>query len=264
MRKTLLAAVLPLTLSCTAFGQTDSAEFEAASIKPVSLSNPNNGERIRRESITTDPGSLIMRNVSLKSAIQWAYNVQAFQVSGPGWLGDERYDIVAKAASNASDPELRKMLQILLNGGFKMTVHRDTKEMQAYALIVGKNGPKMTPGDPNGRMRVSEDGTKGMFTDVSMNDIVDLLNRAVPQFNIDQPVIDQTGLKGRYNFSLDVSSFIQTVSAAIGPGQRPDPDVLINAVQNVLQSQLGLKAESRKAPVDLIVVDRADKIPAEN
>ncbi len=260
MRNTLFAAILA-TLCGSLFGQ---AEFEAASIKPVSLSNPNNGERIRRESITTDPGSLIMRNVSLKSAIQWAYNVQAFQVSGPGWMGDERYDIVAKAPSNASDPELRKMLQTLLIGRFKMTVHRDTKEMQAYALVVGKNGPKMTPGDPNGRMKISEDGTKGMFTDVSMDEIVERLNGAAAQLNIGQPVIDQTGLKGRYNFSLNVSSFIQTVSTAIGPGQKPDPDALINAVQDVLQSQLGLKSESRKAPVELIVVDRAEKTPSEN
>lgn len=113
-------------------------------------------------------------------------------------------------------------------------------------------------------MKVSEDGAKGVFTDVSMNDIVDLLNRAAPQLNIDQPVIDQTGLNGRYNFSLDVSGFMQTMSSTITAGQKPDADVLINAVQDILRNQLGLKAESRKAPVELIVIDRAEKVPSDN
>jgi uncharacterized protein (TIGR03435 family) len=262
MRTFLLSGALAVAC-CTAFGQT--AEFEVASIKPSLLSNPNNGERNRRENITTDPGSLIMHNVSLKTALQWAYNVNTFQISGPGWLGDERYDITAKASNSALDPELRRMLQTLLTSRFKITLHHETKELQVFALTVGKNGPKMTPGDPNGQMKLLPgDGTKAMVTNISMDEIVEMLNRAGPQANITEPVIDQTGLKGRYNFSVDAGAFMQTVNATITAGKIPDADTLINAVEDVLQSQLGLKGDLRKAPVDLIVVERAEKVPTEN
>ena len=79
---------------------------------------------------------------ALKSAIRWAYHVMDAQVVGPDWLANERYDIMAKAAGPAPEAELRVMLQALLAERFKLAVHRQTKEMSAYALTVGKNGPK--------------------------------------------------------------------------------------------------------------------------
>jgi uncharacterized protein (TIGR03435 family) len=77
-------------------------------------------------------------------------------------------------------------------------------------------------------------------------------------------VVDQTGLKGRYNFTVDAAAFMQKITDAVGAGQRPDPDTVINLVSEVLQKQLGLKADLRKAPADVIVVDRAEKVPVEN
>ena len=263
MRNTILACVF-VTGCCAAYGQPAPAraEFEVASVKRSELSNPN-GERNRRESITAEPGSLTMRNVTLKSAVQWAYNVKDYQVSGPGWLGDERYDILAKAATTADEPQLRRMLQTLLADRFKMTVHHETKVLSMYALVVDKNGPKLTAGDPAGKTNMRPDGQKIVVTDTSMAEVADLLSNFATRMNLAEPVIDQTGLKGRYNFTLDGAAFMQRVTEA-GTTQLPDPDVVINAVQEVLQKEMGLRGELRKAPADVIVVDRADKVPVEN
>jgi uncharacterized protein (TIGR03435 family) len=264
MRNTVLACVMASVCS-VGFGQAPKAEaeFEVASIKPSVLSNPNNRERNRRENITVEPGSLIMRNVSMRSALQWAYDIKPYQVSGPGWIDDERYEIIAKASTAAEPRQLRGMLQTLLVKRFRMTVHHETKTLQAYVLVVARTGLKMTEGDPNGQTNIKPDGAKAMVTDVSMDEIIDLLIRGGRQMGLDQPVIDQTGLKGRYSFTLDASGPMQVMSSLRG-GQKPDPDEVINVVQDVLQSQLGLRAEQRKAPVDLIVVDRAERVPAEN
>jgi uncharacterized protein (TIGR03435 family) len=264
MRNMILAGLVGV-----AFAQTPSTrvEFEVASVKPSQLSNPN-GERNRRENISADPGSLTMRNVSLKSAIQWAYDVKEVQVSGPEWLGDERYDILAKAATTAGEPQLRQMLQSLLTDRFKMTIHRETKVLSMYALVVDKNGLKLTAGDPAGKTNLQPDGpngTKLTATDMSIGEIADLLTMgATRMLNLPEPVVDQTGLKGRYSFTLDAGAFMQKVTDAVGAGQRPEPDVLINAVQEVLQKQMGLRGELRKAPMDVIIVDRAEKVPVQN
>ena len=269
MPKIIPVAGLLISACCGVFGQAPAAraEFEVASIKPSQLSNAG-GERIRRESVTADPGNLMMRNVSLKSALQWAYGMKDYQVSGPGWLGDERYDIIAKAGPTADEQQLRKMLQVLLTDRFKMTIHRETKILSAYALVVDKNGLKMRAGDPAGKSSIQpaagSSGLRAAVTNMSMDEIADLLSNGGPKIlNLSEPVVDQTGLKGRFNFTIDAEAFMQKFSEAAAAG-RPDPDFVINAVQEVLQSQLGLKAELRKAPVDLIVVDRADKVPVEN
>ncbi len=268
MRNTVLACVF-VTSCCAAYGQPAPAraEFEVASVKRSEISNPN-GERNRRESITAEPGSLTMRNVSLKSALQWAYGMKEYQVSGPGWLADERYDILAKAATTADEPQLRRMLQALLTDRFKMTVHHETKELSMYALVVDKNGPKLTAGDPAGKTNIQPDGpsgTKIVVTDMSMEEIADLLsNGATRMLNLPEPVVDQTGLKGRYSFTINAAAFMQRLTDAGVATQRPDPDVAITAVQEVLQSQMGLKGELRKSPADVIVVDRADKVLVEN
>jgi uncharacterized protein (TIGR03435 family) len=268
MRNLILASLVASTL-CGVFGQapTARAEFEVASVKPSQLSNPN-GERNRRENITADPGSLTMRNISLKSALQWAYSVNEVQVSGPGWMADERYDILAKAAATAGESQLKQMLQALLTDRFKMTIHHETKVLSMYALMVDKNGLKLAAGDPAGKSNMQPDGPNGTkigVTDMSIGEIADLLTMgATRMLNLTEPVVDQTGLKGRYSFTLDGAAFMQKVTDAIGAGQRPEPDVVINAVQEVLQKQMGLRAELRKAPMDVVVVDRAEKVPVEN
>src|SRR5207248_5078517 len=96
-----------------------------------------------REDIRSSPGTLTMRQVSLNSCIKWAYGLNGFQISGPAWLGSDRFDIIVKAAGPAKEDQLRLMLQTLLVERFKLMFHRDKKEAQTYVLLVGKGGPKL-------------------------------------------------------------------------------------------------------------------------
>ncbi len=115
--------------------------FDVASIKPNQMGNAG-GEKSERENITVSPEGVMMRNVSLRSCLRWAYDVKDFQISGPGWLASEKYDIAAKTAPPTSAGQLRLMMQTLLADRFKLALHRETKDLPVYALVVGKNGPK--------------------------------------------------------------------------------------------------------------------------
>jgi uncharacterized protein (TIGR03435 family) len=256
MRQT--AAVAAFLISTGAFAQ---ASFEVTSVKPSNLS----GEGSRREGITADPGSLIMRNVALSSAIQWAYSVNDYQVSGPAWIRDSRYDISAKAAQPAAEKQMRVMLQALLADRFKLTLHHQDKELTVYALTVAKSGLKMTPGNPDAKSLFQGTGLTLVAKDTSIGEIVENLSRAsrgFPGMDV-PPVVDMTGLTGRYNFTIDGSTFMQAF-AAEGQKSTPDPSVLISGVQEVLEKQLGLHSDLRKAKADILVVDHAEQVPTGN
>ena len=131
MRRVTIRIILT---SLAAFSQPATPpSFDVASIR---LSEPG------RESIEHVPGSLTMRHVRLTACIRWAYGIQEYQVSGPGWLNDIRVDIVAKAGTPVPEAELRRMLQTLLTERFKLAVHRQAKEIPALILTLGKNGHK--------------------------------------------------------------------------------------------------------------------------
>src|SRR5580698_1440519 len=123
-------------LAIAAQGQS----FDVASVKP---NRAGIGENAPREKITASPGSLTMQNVSLQTCIKWAYGLRDFQISGPGWLASEKYQIAAKAPGPAPEPELRLMLRALLSERFKLKTHMETKEKPVYELVVAKNGPKL-------------------------------------------------------------------------------------------------------------------------
>ena len=240
--------------AATALGQSADAPapaaFEVASTK-VSQSR-SRGEGFGRDNIKTSPGSLTMLNVRLRTAIGWAYHVFDYQVTGPDWIGSERYDIVAKAAGPASEPEQRAMLQTLLADRFKLAVHRQTKEMSAMLLVVGKSGPKFqeskTEGDSS--IQPQQKSMSIAAQRVPMSQLVDALARI---FQV--PVIDMTGLTSRYDVTINVAKYIPQ------NGEKIDP---LSIIQTGLAEELGLKLESKKMPVDLVVVDRAEKTPIEN
>src|SRR5215469_4730848 len=110
--------------------------FEVASVK---RSQPGG----RGTSVGTDPGRLTIRNATLKFCIGWSYGVKDYQISGPGWLDSEHFDIVAKAERGALEGRLRLMLQAVLTDRFKLALHRETKELPVYALTVVKEGAKI-------------------------------------------------------------------------------------------------------------------------
>ena len=232
------------------------ARFDVASVKPSKLT----GEGRNRENVTANPGTLTMHNVSLRSALQWAYRMKEYQVSGPTWIGDERFDISAKAADPVGEPQLRGMLQNLLEERFKLAVHHEKKDLPYYVLLVAKNGPKLTPGKADGKSVLLPKGTGLAAQDTSLGEVADLLTMIATRMNLPY-VVDMTGLKGRYNFSVDGSELLRSISDG---KVAPDPAAMMVGVSEILQEQLGLKAELRKGPTDVLIVDRAEKLPTEN
>jgi uncharacterized protein (TIGR03435 family) len=183
--------------------------------------------------------------------------VQDYQVTGPGWINEERFDIVAKAGTPAPDNQLRTMLQALLADRFKLAIHRQTKEMSAYVVVIGKNGHKMQESKTEGPSSLRPNG--GRLGAVAERADLDELATMLSQ-PLQAPVINMTGLKGRYDFKVDLTSYI---TDEMVKSKGPPPDI-IGIAMAAMQEQLGLKMESRKMPVEMIVIDRAEKTPTEN
>ena len=225
--------------------------FDVASVKPSAPGRERGGSPFG-DNITATPGSLTMRRVTLKECIAWAYHVFGYQVNGPEWTGLERYDIAAKASGPAKNDELRLMLQTLLADRFQLTLHRQTKEMQAFVLTVGKNGPKFHESKSEGDSVIQPD-PKAMSITVQRVPISQMIDPLARMFQM--PVIDQTGLTGRYDVTMNIAKYIPQ------NGERADP---LSIIQTGLQEELGLKLEAKKMPVDLLIVDHAEKASAEN
>src|SRR5689334_17876602 len=138
------------------FGQGSRPAFEVASAK-VSQLGRSGVEGRGRERIQVEPDAVLMANVSFRSCTRWAYNVLDYQVNGPGWIDTERYDITGKASGPVPPEQLRLMMQTLLAERFKMELHRQTKEMQAYLLQIAKGGPKFTESGADGEPDMQRD-----------------------------------------------------------------------------------------------------------
>jgi uncharacterized protein (TIGR03435 family) len=274
--------------------------FEVASIKPAA---PQAMGRMQMGGGggpgTPDPGRIRFTNMPLRMLIMRAYDVQSFQVSGPSWMDSQHFDVIAKVPHGATKEEARMMLQNLLADRFKLKLHKESKEAPIYHLVVAKGGIRMKeasqtaaapaedaggppPGPPlrgkdgllrtphgqlgiqgmrNGRMRMRGDA-------VTMARLTDILSMA-----LGRPVVDKTGLTGAYDVTLDFSSEGMgpgpkgPVAGAGGgnPAEAPgDSDDSGPTIFTALQSQLGLKLESRKGAVDLLIVDSVEKLPTEN
>jgi len=228
-----------VVLTSQAFGQA----FEVASIKP-------NVSGDGHSSTHTSKGGATMRNVSLKQCIEMAYDVKDYALSGPDWLGSERFDIVAKPPSGTPEDQFKPMMQALLADRFKMTVHREPKTLSAYALVVGKNGPQLQKTEVGDGSHMNHDGHNGKSKltgqRVSMPRLADFLAR-----QLDRPVIDMTELTGVFDLKLEWAD-----------ERQPTPDG--PSIYTALQEQLGLKLEARKLPVEILVIDHVEKVPTEN
>jgi uncharacterized protein (TIGR03435 family) len=245
-----------LVLAGLAFGQAPTAtpEFAAASVKP-SRSGGTQGRW------NTGPGSVTMTNVTLRTCVQWAYGVKAYQVSAPEWFNDERFDIAAKSEGRVATAELRVMMQTLLAQRFQLAAHRETRELAVFALLAAKGGAKLRVSNETGAPELGS-GRGGELTlsakHAPISTLTDLL--AGP---LGAPVVDMTELTGRYDFSLDVAPYIP-----LGADGRPSTagiETEIAAMLSMaLQEQLGLKLEARKSPIAMIVIDHAERVPAEN
>jgi uncharacterized protein (TIGR03435 family) len=258
----MLPAALTLILfaATAAFGQSaDAPAFDVASVK-VSSPGAAPGERRRRDNIQVSPGTVTMRGVSLKVAIRWAWHVTEFQVTGPDWLDSERYEIAGKAAGPATEEQLRLMMQSLLQERFKLALHRQTKELSAYVLVVGKNGPKVheTKTEGESSIDINQRQLSVSVQRAPVSQLIDLMSNVLRA-----PVVDMTGLTGRYDLTLNVAKYAADMAAqGKSMDSAPaDPQALISMI---LQEELGLKLEARKMPLELVIVDHAEKSPIEN
>lgn len=335
MRKLIAGFGLAVLAACAAFAQTtpDQLTFEVASVKPAAP--PTDGRMMvgmRGGPGTPDPGQVTFSNVTQRLLLSTAYGVQDFQISGPGWLDSERYEIVAKVPKGATKDQFKVMLQNLLAERFKLTLHHETKELPLYALVVAKNGPKLKeaaappaatdgadpkdagaaasgpppppgpgsgppPGPPPGdggppRLQMGKDGFpqlppgagRGGVVMMMMNGRARLTGNGQPiskladvlARQLGRPVVDQTGLKANYDFTLDfdpeggmggrgrmMMPGPPPGGGGDGPGANP-PESENPGIFTALQEQLGLKLEQKKGPLDLLVVDHSEKVAAEN
>jgi uncharacterized protein (TIGR03435 family) len=209
-------------------------------------------------------GTFTANGIDLKTLIGIAYEVQDFQISGgPGWLGSDRFEINAKCEGdvNLTMEQYRPLLQALLADRMKLTFHRDSKELPIYALVVGKSGPKLKESDPNERgpmMRMGRGQLTG--TKVPMAFLAKHLSR-----QLRRTVLDKTGLSGGYNFTLE---WTPEPGQMMGPGE-PGPEAAPPSessgpsIFTALQEQLGLKLESQRGPVEILIIDGVEK-PSEN
>ena len=200
-----------------------------------------------------------MRNHSLQYLIQWAYDTQPFQIEGPAWLNDNRFDVLAKAESGGDDAKLRLMLRALLAERFGLKAHVERKEMQIYGLSLAKGGPKFQESTDEGPPVFDKGGPTTLTAHrVTMKDLAIQISDPLRR-----PVIDETGLKGRYEIKIDVSAYMQ---AATGGGDKNSEGQIevLSVLFTALQQQLGVKLDSKKANVDVLVVDHAEAAPTEN
>jgi uncharacterized protein (TIGR03435 family) len=229
--------------------------FAAASLKPSDPSAQGKGFTVR--------GSQFMTiNTSLSDMIVFAYGVHPRQiVGGPAWLESDKYDLVAKpdGEGTPNDRQWKVMVQKMLADRFKLTFHHDTRELSVYALEVGKSGPKLTKseGDPNGLPGLFFRGLGDLpARNANMADFAGVMQSTV----LDRPVVDHTGITGRYDFTLKWTPDEFQFS---GLGIKPPPPTG-NAAEapdlfSAIQEQLGLKLTPTKASTDVLVVDHVEK-----
>jgi len=224
--------------------------FEVASVKrsaPPSAGGVNS-------SMNLAPGRITCTNVSLKKLIVRAYGLKDYQLSGPDWLDSEIYDIVTTMPADTSGDDLRLMLQNLLSDRFRLATHTEGKEMSVLALVVAKGGSKLKAAE-FGNSNTSMSPGKLTAKAVPLLNVAEILSR-----HLNQPVLNMTGLQGVYDFTLEWGPEPKGGAAAAGEPARELGPSLFTA----LQEQLGLKLEPRKAPIELLVVDRAEKVPVGN
>ena len=233
--------------------------FEVATIRP---SNPDVPGKI----FTVKGRQFMTINTTVNDLISFAYDLHAGQITGgPAWLETEKYDVVAQpqAEGMPNERQLKTMVQQLLADRVRLVTRRDKRELPVYVLTVGTGDAKLAKNDtnPNGLPSLMFKGFGVLpARNASMADLARVMQAAV----LDRPVVDKTGLAGRFDFTLtwtpDDSQFRSFGARPPAPSSDANaPPGLFTAIQE----QLGLRLESTKAPVDVLVIERIEK-PSEN
>ncbi len=226
------------------------------------------------------PGQVTVRNNTLRNIVRNAYRVQDFQiVGGPAWFDDDRFDIAARAATEAQPDELILMVQELLADRFKLVVHRETRQMPIYALVPtrpgGRPGPRLVTSTTNcasqapgrsappvqapatERPRCGTRTLPGhmMGGAITMSDLTRNLSNFAGRY-----VVDRSGFDGRWDLDLQWTPE-PGLQATLPPNapHLPSPDPNGPSLFTALQEQLGLKLDSQRGPVEVLVIDAAEQ-----
>ncbi|MGA7340883.1 MAG: TIGR03435 family protein [Terracidiphilus sp.] len=249
-----LLACLALPASAAAQATAAAPAFDVASVKASrQMLGPDYNNQL-----SYSPIGITARNATLKRLVAEAYRVQLDQVAGPGWLDRDEYDIDARAAEGATRGQMAAMLRSLLAERFSLAEHSESRQMRVYALVAGKSGPRIQPMKDGEAAKAQP----GFHFHGDLHQLADLLTVQLsipapenprepvraggPQI----PVLDETGLAGIFDFSVDIHPELGTD--------------MFTVWQRALKDQLGLSIESRKEIVPMVVVDQAAKIPTEN
>jgi uncharacterized protein (TIGR03435 family) len=223
--------------------QTGKIEFEAASIK---VANPASSSGGGAHMAKVTAGGWEARNLYLRDLVCSAWKVNVDQiVGGPNWFASAGWDIDARYPAGAGSAEFPRMLQALLADRFQLVIHRETRTMPVYALTLAKGGSKLK--ESTEAMGTMSAGPRMIrYGAGSMKDLASQLSSY-----LEREVLDQTGLTGHYVINL---SF-----APVDPGGSGGTDGPLPSIFQALQDQAGLKLESTKGPVEMLVIDRVEK-----
>jgi uncharacterized protein (TIGR03435 family) len=289
IRTTLVASLLCASIAGRAQSTDARPTFDAASVKPAPPPDGRGGRRVGMDGGpgTSEPGRINFENIGLDAMIGKAYEVKYYQISGPAWFESARFNIIATVPQGTTQEQFRLMLQNLLADRFKLALHKESREMSIYSLTVARNGPKLKKATPNpppdandaadgapigggGKLATDADGYPALRPGMTMAVMstpagprARLANKEHMEWlagmlssQLGRPVIDATGLTGEYDISL---SWVPQRPDSVATDDPSGPDLIA-----ALQQQLGLKLEPKKGPIEVLVVDHAEKIPTAN
>jgi uncharacterized protein (TIGR03435 family) len=247
----------PLTMPATA-----KPEFSVATIKPSSPDAPRGGYGFRGQDVTTT-------NVTVNWLIKLAYNMHVRQITGgAAWLDSAKFDVIGRpdTPGQPSRDQMKLMIQKLLADRFQLKFHTEKRELPVYAMVVLKTGAKIavSEADPNAFPGIGFAQGPGVLSLIGRNTGLDGVANALQSNILDKPVVNQTGLTGRYDFTLKFTPDSTQIAnfGPLPPGAAADldapPDIFA-----AFEHQLGLKLESTKAPVDVMVIEKIER-PSEN
>jgi uncharacterized protein (TIGR03435 family) len=237
-----------------------SLHFEVASVTPCKPGTPENPMLHMGTAQFVYPGGRFTTTAtSLRYLLEWAYDIQPSQHSGgPSWIDTDFYDIAAKAEGNPTSAEMKLMLQALLEERFKLKLHPEEKNLSAYVISIGKAPAKITPvkdGETHAMRFAPINGADQkpagfhvIGTRYSVADLADVFSRALGHV-----VVDKTGIQGEFDFAVDL----------VPDDSRPSPmdqTLLLTA----LREQLGFTVKAQTLPVNVLVIDSAEKVVAGN
>ncbi|HTX33650.1 MAG TPA: TIGR03435 family protein [Bryobacteraceae bacterium] len=258
----ILTWLLPFAALAQPAAPAPAPVFDVASVKPSTAT----GDLLYINLGTAVHGEVTLTNVTLSECIQYAYGLSSEdQISGPDWIRDRRLrvDIVAKAPPNTPPDRLLLMTQALLAERFHLVLHRERKPLKHLALAIAKNGPKLPAAAGDGpSSRIYYGRGRLNYTHLPMSRFALLLSRQLKQV-----VVDNTGLAGSYDVNLEWTPDDPVPAPSRSPDAAPLPETAADTAPGIfkaIERQLGLTLEASKAPVDVLVVDSAEKVPVGN